>query len=95
MCLIEIIFTITKVNATVSPILRPHHTEQSNFNIIILSDAHLRIYSTELQKPGEGKGFPPYFNKEHPFLIEIQKANRKFVLAAKSHFDLEEWCRAI
>jgi hypothetical protein len=49
----------------------------------------------DLHKTNVGKGLPSYFNKEHPYLLEIQNETRKFTLEAKSHFDLEEWCRAI
>lgn len=62
--------------------------------MIILNDAHIRLYSVDLHKP-DGKSFPEYFNSQNPFLLEIQNETRKFTLAAKSHFDLEEWGRAI
>jgi hypothetical protein len=40
--------------------------------------------------------FPSYFGAEkNPYILEIENETRKYVLAAKSHFDLEEWCRAI
>jgi len=63
--------------------------------LIILKDAHIRLYSMDLQKPTPGKGFPTYFNGQNQYILEIQNETRKFVLAAKSHYDLEEWCRAI
>lgn len=36
-----------------------------------------------------------YVTKEHPYVLEIDNETRKYVLAAKSHFDLEEWFTAI
>lgn len=36
-----------------------------------------------------------YVTKEHPYVLEIDNETRKYVLASKSHFDLEEWYSAI
>jgi hypothetical protein len=69
--LTRIISTTTKTNATVSPPILIFE-EESNFNLIILNDAHIRLYSMDLQKPQEGKGsFPAYFNQQNPYLLEI------------------------
>lgn len=38
---------------------------------------------------------PPYLNKQQPYILEIENKTRKYVLAAKSLFDLDEWCKAI
>jgi hypothetical protein len=34
-------------------------------------------------------------NKSQPYILEIENETRKYVLAAKSRFDLDEWCWAI
>ena len=103
-----IISTSTKTKRTVSPICPSDRvSEEFNFNVITLNDAHVRLYSMELQKRAQsGKNLgdnrptlwnapPPYFNAQNPYLIEITNETRKFTLAAMSHFDLEEWWRAI
>lgn len=38
---------------------------------------------------------PPYINKNQHFILEIENNTRKYVLAAKSLFDLHEWYKAI
>ena len=64
--------------------------------MIKLENARMRMFSMELQKPtADNNKFPVYFNKSNPYLLEIEDDTRKYTLAAKSHFDLEEWCRAI
>lgn len=38
---------------------------------------------------------PPYLNKNQPFILEIENETRKYVLAARSLFDVQEWAKAI
>lgn len=38
---------------------------------------------------------PDYLNKKQPFILEIENGTRKYILAAKSLFDLTEWYKAI
>ena len=38
---------------------------------------------------------PAYLTKANPYILEIENETRKYVLAAKSQFDLEEWFTAI
>lgn len=53
--------TVSLISFTTDVFIFP---EELNFNLIILNDAHIRLYSMDLkdQKPPEGKGFPAYFN---------------------------------
>lgn len=38
---------------------------------------------------------PPYLTKKQPYILEITNESRRFVLLAKSQFDMEEWYKAI
>lgn len=42
-----------------------------------------------------GQKWKKYVTKSHPYILEIDNQTRKYVLAAKTHFDLEEWFFAI
>jgi hypothetical protein len=48
-----------------------------------------------LSKRNPRPNMPPYLNKQQPFILEIENETRKYVLAAKSLFDLQEWYKAI
>lgn len=64
--------------------------------MIKLENANIRIFSMEWQKPTQDLNkFPPYFNSKNPYLLEIEDDTRKYTISSKSHFDLEEWYRAI
>ena len=68
--------------------------EKRNFNLITLSSATIKIYSPELPA-AKNPTIPAALLKEHPYILEIENDTRKYVLAAKSHFDLVEWFTAI
>lgn len=70
--------------------------EDKNFNLIILLDAHIRLLDFESLSKRNPKPFiPEYLNKQQPYILEIENETRKYVLAAKSLFDLQEWGKAI
>jgi hypothetical protein len=48
-----------------------------------------------LSKRNPRPNMPPYLNSKQPFILEIENETRKYVLAAKSLFDLQEWYKAI
>lgn len=48
-----------------------------------------------LSKRNPRPNMPPYLNKQQPYILEIENETRKYVLAAKSLFDLQEWYKAI
>ena len=63
--------------------------EDKNFNLIILLDAHIRLLDFETLNKRNPKPFiPDYLNKQRPYILEIENETRKYVLAAKSLFDL-------
>ena len=64
-------------------------SEDKNFNLIILSSAQIRMLDFDfLSKRNPRPNMPPYLNKQQPFILEIENETRKYVLAAKSLFDL-------
>lgn len=70
--------------------------KDKNFNLIILLDAHIRLLDFDTLSKRNPKPFiPDYLNKQQPFILEIENETRKYVLAAKSLFDLQEWGKAI
>jgi len=70
--------------------------EDKNFNLIILSSAQIRMLDYDfLSKRNPRPNMPPYLNSKQPFILEIENETRKYVLAAKSLFDLQEWYKAI
>jgi len=71
--------------------------EDKNFNLIILSSAHIRMlnYKILIDKKTPFSKIPPYVTVKQPFILEIENETRKYVLLAKSKFDLEEWFTAI
>lgn len=70
--------------------------EDKNFNLIILSSAQIRMLDFDfLSKRNPKPNMPTYLNKQQPFILEIENETRKYVLAAKSLFDLQEWYKAI
>jgi hypothetical protein len=38
---------------------------------------------------------PSYLDKKRPFVLVLENETRKYVIEAKSRFDLEEWTKAI
>ena len=52
-------------------------------------------YDMLLQRKTSYAKLPSYLTKQQPYILEIENESRKFVLAAKSQFDLEEWYTAI
>lgn len=70
--------------------------KDKNFNLIILSSAQIRMLDFDfLSKRNPRPNMPPYLNKQQPYILEIENETRKYVLAAKSLFDLQEWYKAI
>jgi len=70
--------------------------EDKIFTCIILSNADIRMYSSESPTAAIEK-LPSYiknWNQQY-YILEIENESRPFVLQAKSHFDLEEWFNAI
>lgn len=64
--------------------------------MIILLDAHIRLLDLESLSKRQPKAYmPDYLNKSQPYILEIENETRKYVLAAKSLFDLQEWGKAI
>lgn len=48
-----------------------------------------------LSKKNPKPYMPEYLNKNQPYILEIENITRKYVIAAKSLFDLTEWYKAI
>lgn len=71
-------------------------TKEQMFTCIILSNADIRMYSSE--SPTAAIDTLPSYIKDRNssyFVLEIENESRLFVMRAKSHFDLEEWFNAI
>lgn len=107
MSLKETICTITNLNGPVSVLLTfvtdqisnnvdPCFVEDKIFTCIILSNADIRMYSSESPTSAIDK-LPSYIKNRNSayYILEIENESRPFVLSAKSHFDLEEWFNAI
>ena len=70
--------------------------EDKVFTCIILSNADIRVISSESRSPPDPSTLPSYLkDKKTYYVLEIENESRKYVLAAKSHFDLMEWFNAI
>ena len=52
-------------------------------------------YKILIDKKTPFSKIPPYVTVKQPFILEIENETRKYVLLAKSKFDLEEWFTAI
>ena len=66
------------------------------FTCIILSNADIRMYSSESKEGSPNDKLPSYINRNSSYyILEIVNESRSFVLRAKSNFDLEEWFNAI
>jgi hypothetical protein len=52
-------------------------------------------YDVLLEKKTPLSKVPAYVTKKQPYILEIENETRKYVLASKSQFDLEEWFTAI
>ena len=54
------------------------------------------MISSESRSPPDPSTLPPYLkDKKSYYVLEIENESRKYVLSAKSHFDLMEWFNAI
>lgn len=74
---------------------KSERTKEQIFTCIILSNADIRMYSSEAPTAAIDK-LPLYINRSSSYyILEIENESRPFVLRAKSHFDLEEWFNAI
>lgn len=93
----EIIFSISNKKKIVSCLIfTDYFKEDKNFNLIILSSAQIRMLDYDfLSKRNPRPNMPQYLNSKQPFILEIENETRKYVLAAKSLFDLQEWYKAI
>ena len=73
-----------------------HFIEDKVFTCIILSNADIRVISSESRSPPDPSTLPAYLkDKKSYYVLEIENESRKYVLSAKSHFDLMEWFNAI
>lgn len=75
---------------------KSERTKDQIFTCIILSNADIRMYSSESPTAAIEK-LPTYIKNRNSsyYILEIENESRPFVLQAKSHFDLEEWFNAI
>ena len=74
---------------------KSERTKEQIFTCIILSNADIRMYSSESPVAAIEK-LPSYIDRNSSYyILEIENDSRCFVLRAKSHFDLEEWFNAI
>lgn len=75
---------------------KSERTKDKIFTCIILSNADIRMYSSESPTSAIDK-LPSYIKNRNSayYILEIENESRPFVLSAKSHFDLEEWFNAI
>ena len=97
-CLSVIISTTTNLSEQVSHEFQSHFnfTEDKVFTCIILSNADIRVISSESRSPPDPSTLPTYLkDKKSYYVLEIENESRKYVLSAKSHFDLMEWFNAI
>lgn len=71
--------------------------EDKIFTCIILSNADIRMFSSDSHRGQQDpSNMPAYIkDKKSYYVLEIENESRKYVLSAKSHFDLEEWFNAI
>ena len=93
-----IISTTTNLSEQVSHEFQSHFnfTEDKVFTCIILSNADIRVISSESRSPPDPSTLPTYLkDKKSYYVLEIENESRKYVLSAKSHFDLMEWFNAI
>ena len=74
---------------------KSERTKDQIFTCIILSNADIRMYSSEVDNGLTN--LPSYISNKNSsyYYLEIENESRPFVLQAKSHFDLEEWFNAI
>ena len=92
------IYTTTSQREQVSVLILANCllTEDKIFTCIILSNADIRVISSESRSPPDPSTLPPYLkDKKSYYVLEIENESRKYVLSAKSHFDLMEWFNAI
>lgn len=75
---------------------KSERTKEQIFTCIILSNADIRMYSSE-SATAAIEELPSYIKDRNSsyYILEIVNETRPFVLQAKSHFDLEEWFNAI
>ena len=75
---------------------KSERTKEQIFTCIILSNADIRMYSSDSPVAAIEK-LPSYIKNRNSsyYILEIENESRPFVLQAKSHFDLEEWFNAI
>lgn len=70
--------------------------EDKNFNLVILLNANIRFLDYDsLSKRKPLPTMPNYLCKSQPYILEIENSTRKYILAAKSLFDLQEWYKAV
>ena len=69
---------------------------KNNFNLIILTEATIKLFDYDtLMKRRPLPVLPPWLSKSRPHVLEIENPTRKYILSAKSLFDLQEWYKAI
>jgi hypothetical protein len=61
-----------------------------------LTEATIKLFDYDtLMKRRPLPVLPPWLSKSRPHVLEIENPTRKYILSAKSLFDLQEWYKAI